>query len=156
MTEPDTALGAEAPVTAQPDLPGKPTDLGRGSWRAAGRRAVAEFKNDFLQDRAAALTYYSVQAIFPGILALVSLLGLFGRSATQPLITNLASAVPSTARTILLDAVKRLQHGHSAAGVLTTNSCTAPPGSCTRITVPPRHSGRESAASQPSTMGVAS
>jgi membrane protein len=119
MTEPDTALGAEAPVAAQRDLPGKPTGLGRSSWRAAGRRTLTEFKNDFLQDRAAALTYYSVQAIFPGILALVSLLGLFGRSATQPLITNLASVVPSTARTILLDAVNRLQHGHSAAGVLT-------------------------------------
>lgn len=110
MTEPDTA---------QRDLPVKPSDLGRGSWRAAGRRTVAEFKNDFLQDRAAALTYYSVQAIFPGILVLVSLLGLFGRSATEPLITNLASAVPSTARTILLNAVHRLQDGHSAAGVLT-------------------------------------
>jgi membrane protein len=118
MTEPYTALGAEAPVTAERDLPGKPTGLGRGSWRAAGRRTLAEFKNDFLQDRAAALTYYSVQAIFPGILALVSLLGLFGRSAT-PLINNLASAVPSTAQTILLDAVHRLQRGHSAAGVLT-------------------------------------
>jgi membrane protein len=118
MTEPDTALGAEAPVAAQRDPPG-PTGLGGGSWRAAGRRTLAEFKDDFLQDRAAALTYYSVQAIFPGILALVSLLGLFGRSATEPLINNLASAVPSTARTILLDAVKRLQHGHSAAGVLT-------------------------------------
>jgi membrane protein len=79
---------------------------------------VAEFKNDFLQDRAAALTYYGVQAIFPGILVLVSLLGLVGRSATQPLITNLAKAVPGTVRTILLDAIIRLQHGHSAAGVL--------------------------------------
>jgi membrane protein len=119
MTEPDTALSAEAPVAAQRDLPGKPTDLGHGSWRAAGRRTVAEFKNDFLQDRAAALTYYSVQAIFPGILALVSLLGLFGRSATDSLIANLAHLVPKTARTILLDAVHRLQGGHSAAGVLT-------------------------------------
>jgi membrane protein len=98
--------------------PGKPTGLGHGSWRAAGRRTLAEFKNDFLQDRAAALTYYSVQAIFPGILVLVSLLGLFGQSATQSLVTNLASAVPSTARSILLDSVHRLQHGHSAAGVL--------------------------------------
>jgi membrane protein len=101
------------------DPPGKPTGLGRGSWRAAGRRSVAEFKDDFLQDRAAALTYYSVQAIFPGILALVSLLGLFGRSATDSLIANLAHLVPKTARTILLDAVHRLQGGHSAAGVLT-------------------------------------
>jgi membrane protein len=118
MTEPDTTHGAAAPATARRDLPVKPTDLGRGSWRAAGRRAVAEFKNDFLQDRAAALTYYSVLAIFPGILALVSLLGLFGRSPTQSLVTNLTSVAPSSVRTILRDAVSRLQQGHSAAGVL--------------------------------------
>jgi len=99
-------------------LPGKPTGLGRGSWRAAVGRTLAEFKDDFLQDRAAALTYYSVLAIFPGILVLVSLLGLFGQSATQSLVANLTSAVPSTARTILRDAIIRLQHGHSAAGVL--------------------------------------
>jgi membrane protein len=99
-------------------LPGKPTDLSRGSWLAAGRRTVAEFKDDFLQDRAAALTYYGVQAIFPGILVLVSLLGLLGKSATQPLVTNLASAMPSTVRTIVLHAVIRLQNGHSTAGVL--------------------------------------
>ncbi len=117
-----TGPGAEGAGHANlPDeagRPGKPTDLGHGSWRAAGRRTLAEFKNDFLQDRAAALTYYSVQAIFPGILVLVSLLGIFGQSATQSLVTNLASAVPSTARSILLDSVHRLQHGHSAAGVL--------------------------------------
>jgi membrane protein len=99
-------------------LPGKPTDLSRGSWRGAVRRTLTEFKNDFLQDRAAALTYYSVLAIFPGILVLVSLLGLFGRSQTQPLITNLVGVAPSSVRTILRDAVSRLQHGQSAAGVL--------------------------------------
>ena len=101
-------------------LPDKPTELATSSWLAAGRRTLTEFKDDFLQDRAAALTYYGVQAIFPGILVLVSLLGLVGQSATQPLITNLASAIPGTAQTILLDAVTRLQHGHSAAGVLAT------------------------------------
>jgi membrane protein len=79
---------------------------------------MTEFKDDFLQDRAAALTYYGVQAIFPGILVLVSLLGLLGRSATQPLITNLGNAMPGTVRTIVLNAVVRLQDGHSAAGVL--------------------------------------
>jgi membrane protein len=98
--------------------PAKPADLGRGAWRAAGRRTMAEFKNDFLQDRAAALTYYGVQAIFPGILVLVSLLGLVGQSATQPLITNLAKAAPASVQTILIHAVGRLQSGHSAAGVL--------------------------------------
>ena len=107
-----------ANIPDETELPGKPTDMGRGGWGAAARRTLTEFKDDFLQDRAAALTYYGVQAIFPGILVLVSLLGLLGKSATQPLITNLASAMPSTVRTIVLSAVTRLQHGHSAAGVL--------------------------------------
>jgi membrane protein len=118
MTKPDTVRDTARSGGAQPDAPGKPAELPSGSWLAAGRRTLTEFKNDFLQDRAAALTYYGVQAIFPGILVLVSLLGLIGQSATQPLITNLASAMPATVRTILLHAVSRLQHGHSAAGVL--------------------------------------
>ena len=130
MAEPPTARDAAGPTGSRAgntdhanlgdkaSLPGKPTGLGRGSWRAAVGRTLAEFKDDFLQDRAAALTYYSVLAIFPGILVLVSLLGLFGQSATQSLVTNLTNAVPATARTILRDAIIRLQHGHSAAGVL--------------------------------------
>jgi membrane protein len=130
VADPPTVRNAAEPTgpaagsTDQANLPDeagladKPTGQGRGSWRAAAGRTLTEFKNDFLQDRAAALTYYSVQAIFPGILVLVSLLGLFGQSATQSLVTNLTNAVPSTARTILRDAIIRLQHGHSAAGVL--------------------------------------
>jgi len=130
VAEPPTVRDAAEPTgpaadstdhASPPDeagLAGKPTGLGRRSWRAAVGRTFSEFKDDFLQDRAAALTYYSVQAIFPGILVLVSLLGLFGQSASQSLVTNLTNAVPSTARTILRDAIFRLQHGHSAAGVL--------------------------------------
>jgi membrane protein len=118
MTKPDTAHSGTRQGGAPDGAPGKPADLPTGSWLAAGRRTLAEFKSDFVQDRAAALTYYGVQALFPGILVLVSLLGLLGRSATQPLITNLMKAAPSTVRTILSNAVLRLEHGHSAAGVL--------------------------------------
>jgi len=119
-----SAAGTRASGADHTDSPGKANlpdrapRLGGGSWLAAGRRTLTEFKNDFLQDRAAALTYYGIQAIFPGILVLVSLLGLLGKSATQPLITNLAKAAPANVRTILLGAVTRLQHGHSTAGVL--------------------------------------
>jgi membrane protein len=102
----------------QTDLAGKPTDLGGGSWLAAGRRTLREFKEDFLQDRAAALTYYGVLSIFPGILVLVSLLGLIGQPATQPLIKNLTNAAPSTVRTILRTAIHNLQQGHGTASVL--------------------------------------
>jgi membrane protein len=97
--------------------PEKPSDLGTGSWLAAGRRAVREYRNDILQDRAAALTYYAVLSIFPGLLVLVSLLGLIGKSATQPLMTSLATAAPHAVRSIFLSAVSHLQHSHASAGV---------------------------------------
>lgn len=95
-----------------------PTDLSGGSWLAAGRRAVSKFRNGFLQDHAAALTYYAIQAMFPALLVLVTLLGLMGRSATQSLITSLAGAVPASVRTIVLAAVTHLQNSHATAGVL--------------------------------------
>ena len=118
MAEPNAEPRNAATKEQARDVPDTPTDLGRGSWLAAGKRSVREFKEDFLQDRAAALTYYSIQSIFPALLVLVSLLGLIGKSATQPLITNLAAAAPSSVRQIILNAVTRLQHQHAAAGLL--------------------------------------
>jgi membrane protein len=99
-------------------VPESPTDLGAGSWLAAGKRTLSEFKNDILQDRAAALTYYAIQAIFPALLVLVSLLGLLGKSATQPLMTNLTAAAPSAVRQIISTAVAHLEQSHAAAGLL--------------------------------------
>ena len=129
MAKPDTVRDEPGPPTgavAEDDpasqaggsAPDKPTELGGGSWLAAGRRTIREFKEDFLQDRAAGLTYYGVLSIFPAILVLVSLLGLIGQSATQPLITNLTNAAPKPVQTILRNAIHNLQHGHGAAGVL--------------------------------------
>ena len=91
---------------------------GGNSWLAAGKRSVKEFKNDILQDRAAALTYYSIQSIFPLLLVLVSLLGLIGKSDTQPLVSNLTAVAPASVRQTILSSVNHLQHGHSAAGLL--------------------------------------
>jgi YihY family inner membrane protein len=92
--------------------------MDRSTWLAAGKRSVTEFKNDVLQDRAAALTYYSILSIFPLLLVLVSLLGLIGTSGTQPLVSNLAAVAPSSVRQTILGAVTHLQHGHGAAGLL--------------------------------------
>jgi membrane protein len=99
-------------------VPDDPADLGGGSWLAAARRALKEYKDDDLQDRAAALTYFGIQSIFPGLLVMVSLLGILGKSATQPLINNLTKAVPGSARTIITSAVTHLQHSHAASGIL--------------------------------------
>jgi len=125
MTRPDTTRRNEPAARqsgrdGQPagSAPDSPTGLGARSWLAAGKRSIGEFKNDFLQDRAAALTYYGIQAIFPGLLVLVTLLGLLGKSATQPLMTNLTAAAPKSVQQIIQNAVNNLQSSHASAGVL--------------------------------------
>jgi membrane protein len=98
--------------------PDTPTDLGGKSWFGTLKRTVTEFKEDNLTDWAAALTYYGILAIFPALLALVSVLGLIGSSATQPLIDNLGKVAPGPAKDIFTSAIQNLQKGQGAAGVL--------------------------------------
>ena len=86
-----------------------PTDLPRRSWLGVLKRSVSEFKEDNLTDWAAALTYYGILAIFPALLVLVSVLGLIGSSATQPLIDNLGKVAPGPAQEIATSAIKNLQ-----------------------------------------------
>jgi len=98
--------------------PDEPTDLGGRGWWAALKRTVKEFKDDNLTDWAAALTYYAVLAIFPALIVLVSILGLVGESATQPLIDNLGAVAPGPAKEIFTSAIENLQGDQGAAGVL--------------------------------------
>src|SRR5207302_11466795 len=82
------------------------------------KRTVSEFRNDNLTDVAAALTYYGVLAIFPALIALVSILGLVGHSATQPLIENLGKVAPGPAKTIFTSAIETLQKSKGTAGIV--------------------------------------
>jgi membrane protein len=81
------------------------------------KRTVREFREDNLTDWAAALTYYCVLAIFPALIVLVSVLGLIGDSATQPLIDNLGKVAPGPAKEIFTSAIENLQGSKGAAGV---------------------------------------
>jgi membrane protein len=99
-------------------VPADPTDLSAGSWLAAGKRTLKEYKADDLQDRAAALTYFGIQSIFPGLLVLVSLLGLLGHSVTQSLITSVGKAAPASVSTIITSDVRHLQQNHTASGIV--------------------------------------
>jgi membrane protein len=105
-------------MTDQHSSPDGPTDLGGGSWRDVLKRTFREFKQDNLTDWAAALTYYGVLAIFPMLIVFVSVLGLIGTSATQPLLTNLGQVAPGPAQQIFSSAIKNLQSSQGAAGVL--------------------------------------
>ena len=100
------------------EQPGTATRSADGSWPAVLKRTVKGFSNDNLTDWAAALTYYGVLAIFPALIVLVSVLGLVGSSATQPLIDNLGKVAPGPAKEIFTSAIKNLQGSQGAAGVL--------------------------------------
>lgn len=97
--------------------PDGPTDLSGGSWWAVLKRTFKEFKADNLTDWAAALTYYGVLAIFPAIIALISIIGLIGPSATQPILDNLATLTPGPANDILSGAVKQVAGSQGGASV---------------------------------------
>ncbi|BDZ64238.1 YihY/virulence factor BrkB family protein [Agromyces mangrovi Wang et al. 2018] len=59
---------------------GGPRRLTWPAWKLALSRTIREFSRDKATDLAAGLTYYSVLALFPGLLAIVSLLGLVGQA----------------------------------------------------------------------------
>ena len=59
-----------------------PSDLTVRAWWHALRDAALAFRDKNLSDRAASLTYYSILAIFPGLLVLVSVLGVAGDADT--------------------------------------------------------------------------
>ncbi|GES29254.1 hypothetical protein San01_17410 [Streptomyces angustmyceticus] len=79
------------------------------------KRTLREFKEDNLTDWAAALTYYGVLAIFPALLALVSILGLLGPSAIDSMIKNLSSIAPGSVRSLLTTILEQLKGGQGKA-----------------------------------------
>ena len=59
---------------------GGPRRLTWPAWKLALSRTVREFSRDKATDLAAGMTYFAVLALFPGLLAIVSLLGLIGQA----------------------------------------------------------------------------
>jgi membrane protein len=100
------------------DRPDDPTDLGTAGWRGVLTRSFREFRDDNLTDWVAALTYYGIQAIFPALLVLTSILGLAGKSTTNSLIDNVGSVAPGPALTIFKNAIHNLQANKGTAGVM--------------------------------------
>ncbi|WP_328349448.1 YihY/virulence factor BrkB family protein [Streptomyces sp. NBC_00445] len=98
--------------------PDKPTDLPKRSWGAVLKGTLKEFKKDELTDRAAALTYYSILALFPALLALISLLGVVGQSASQQVLDNIQNLAPGAARDVLSSAVQQMQGSAGIGSVM--------------------------------------
>ncbi|WP_104135312.1 YihY/virulence factor BrkB family protein [Cryobacterium sp. Y62] len=62
--------------------PDTPAEVSKRSWKYIVKRTLSEFGTDQCTDIAASLTYYAVLSLFPALIALVSLLGVFGQGRT--------------------------------------------------------------------------
>jgi membrane protein len=108
---------SSARVTTDPD-DRRTTDRPSPAWGGVLKRTFAEFREDNVTDWAAALTYYGILSVFPALIALVSILGLVGRSATDPLLRNLGSFAPGPAHQILENALHGLTQSRDGASIL--------------------------------------
>ena len=88
-----------------------------GVW-ATLKRTIREFQEDNLTDWAAALTYYGLLSLFPALIALVSLLGLFGdpRTTTSSLTEIITSIGPQSAAKTFEGPIDSIVSNRGAAG----------------------------------------
>jgi membrane protein len=82
------------------------------------RRTASEFVEDNLTDWAAALTYYSLLALFPALISLVSLLGLFGdpKTTTEGLTEIITELGPESAAETFKGPIESITSNRGTAG----------------------------------------
>ncbi len=87
------------------------------STKGTFKRAIREFKEDGLTDWAAALTYYGVLALFPALLALVSLVGIFGdpTTTTQNVMRIVSQVAPGAATEALAGPIQGITSNPGAS-----------------------------------------
>ncbi|WP_431246164.1 YihY/virulence factor BrkB family protein [Leifsonia xyli] len=94
---------ADAPAPEDGRKPDSPPHLDKPSWKLIFKRTLREFSTDKCTDIAASLTYFGILSIFPGLIALVSLLGVFGqgKSATNAMLGIITSVAPGSTAKLL-------------------------------------------------------
>lgn len=107
---------ADVPDPDDDRKPDSPTDLHKRSWIYVVRKTVREFSKDQCTDLAAALTYYAVLALFPALVALISLLGVFGQgqSTVDALLEIVDQIGPASAVDSLEPTIERLTSAQGA------------------------------------------
>ena len=89
------------------------------TW-ATLKRTVREVRDDNLTDWAAALTYYAVLALFPGLIVLVAILGLAGQhpETTNALLDIVRDIGPPSAVDTFRDPIESVVKSSGGAGAL--------------------------------------
>lgn len=98
--------------------PDGPTELSRPSLKAVVLRTVKEFQKDNITDWAAALTYYAVLSVFPALIVLVALLGLFGQPDTLSTLIDIVRQLAPSAADAFEGAIRPIVAEKGTAGAL--------------------------------------
>ena len=110
---------------APPDPSSKQTDDGAAEGAGADpgifatlKRTATEFMEDNLTDWAAALTYYGLLALFPALIAMVSLIGLVGdpKSTTSTLTEIITAIGPQSAAQTFSGPIESIASNQGTAG----------------------------------------
>ncbi len=113
MSEPGASLEkVDAPEPDAPHKPQAPPELQKPTWKYTLRMTMRQFTADQCTDLAAALTYYLVLSLFPGLLAVVSLLGLAGQGeqGTRALLGIVQQLAPGNTVEIIDDVIQQFSN----------------------------------------------
>jgi membrane protein len=91
----------------------------QSGWWATIKRTVTEFQEDNLSDWAAALTYYGLLSLFPALIAMVSLIGIFGdpKSTTSSLTEIITELGPASAAETFKGPIESITESGGTAGI---------------------------------------
>jgi membrane protein len=125
--ETSTAKAGSAPAPDDTRKPDSPTDVDKPSWKYIARKTLREFTADQCPDLAAGLTYYAIFSLFPALLALVSLLGIFGQAekTTSALLEIVQGVAPGQAVEMIRGPIQELTTSPAAGFTLVIGLATA-------------------------------
>ena len=112
--------GSRAATEQDGQAPSGPTELPKHHWKGVLVRTIREFKDDNLMDWAAALTYYGVLSLFPGLIVMVALLGVFGQypETFEAMLDIVRQLAPASAVDTLAGPIEGVIRQKQAAGAL--------------------------------------
>lgn len=106
----------DAPAPDDERKPASPGQIPARGWWQITKKTLRGFSRDQCTDLSAALTYYSVMALFPALIALVSLLGVFGQGqrTVDGVLEIVEDLGPSSAVDTLRPAIENLTESNGA------------------------------------------
>nr|WP_314840856.1 YihY/virulence factor BrkB family protein [uncultured Microbacterium sp.] len=122
MTRTAESVDRDAPDPEAGGKPDTPNDLHKRSWKYILQKTVREFSSDQCTDIAASLTYFAVLSIFPGLLAVFSLLGVFGqgKAASDAVMGIVEQVAPGDTADIIRGPIEQMADAPGAGFALIT------------------------------------